>query len=65
MSAPLPISRAELAAFIRENWDVKKPIPDKNMRNYRGLPHHYGKCEVRAIMDKLYGGAPVGKDEEI
>jgi hypothetical protein len=65
VSTPIPITRAELAAFVRDNWENKKPIPDKKMRDYRGLPHHYGKCEVRALMDKLYGGPPTSEEEAI
>ena len=59
-------TRREVAGFLNELLAQRKePVPDKNMRDYRGLPYHWGLCEFRQLMDYLYEGVPNGKDEDI
>lgn len=58
-------TRAEAAIHFKQVIEDghKNPIPDKDKRNYRGLPHHWGKCEFRELMDFIYGGAPTDERE--
>ena len=58
-------TRAEVSLWWRTRADWKTAIPNKNMRNYRGLPWHMGKCEVRELLDFIYGGPPQHKNEEV
>ena len=34
-------------------------------KRYKGVQFHYGKQELRELMDLIYGGEPVDESEEI
>jgi len=57
-------TRAEFASFVNvqianRGTEAKIPIPNNPSRsdNIDGTPcqHHYGRCELRALADFLYG----------
>jgi hypothetical protein len=62
-------TRAEVARFI-ESTPARIAIPDKHLRNrnigegYKSA-YHYGLCEVRQLMDFIYGGPPSTIEEEV
>ena len=61
-------TRAEVAAWWREESDKEKPaIPDKGYRDKYGslAGHKWGTCEIRALLDFIYGGPPQHKNEEV
>ena len=41
----------------------KRAVPDIAMRNYRGLPYHWGLCEFRELLDFIYDGEPTNERE--
>lgn len=66
------IPRKEVALFIHGQMKSsvkKKLIPDK----YPGSTHffdvcdahHYGKCELRELLDLIYGGPPENDEEKL
>ena len=56
-------TRQEIVVFIESQFSVsgesRPSAPEK------GQQHHYGKQELRELMDFIFGGAPKTKDEEI
>ena len=65
------MERPELVVFIREQFarpwkdDAKPFIPNKRDLGLGCGQHHYGKCELRELLDHIYGGPPLNKDEEL
>ena len=62
--------RSVAVSLIHEQLEGdKRPIPDK--RGPRGGKrdgpgtHHYGMCELRALMDAIYGGPPTCEEEKV
>jgi hypothetical protein len=53
-------SRVEVAAFINAQLDgaIEREGEAKHF-------HHYGRFELRALMDLIYGGEPKSDDEKI
>jgi hypothetical protein len=52
-------TRAEAVALINERLGQSAP-PGSEKR-----AHHYGKVELRELMDFIYGGPPTQDDERI
>ncbi len=62
-------TRSEVVAFIH-NTDPRIAIPNLNLRNrYKGKGEkaawHYGVCELRQLLDFIYDGPPLSKEEEL
>lgn len=55
-------TRKEVAAFINKDLGVDK---NRAIMKEKGGRWHYGKVELRNLMDFIYSGTPKGKDEEI
>jgi hypothetical protein len=56
-------TREETARFVEQQFEVYG-------RNYecpleKGGQWHYGKQDVRALLDFIYGGPPDGKEQEV
>ena len=64
-------SRKKLAAFINQqlNRAAKVPLPDKYPGSTKHWEKcdtfHYGVCELRELMDFIYGGPPRKEEEEV
>ena len=55
------IERKELGKFIRKQLDyVRRPteLPKPNTS-------HYGRQEIKELLDLIYGGPPMDKGEEL
>ena len=57
-------TRADAVAFIEKQFDFDDYKGTVTGRP-KGNQHHYGKQELRELMDFIYGGVPSGKSEEI
>lgn len=55
-------TRIEVATFWRGRKDEKHFIPVKNDGDD---PWHWGTCEIRELLDFIYGGPPQSPDEKI
>lgn len=62
-------TREEVARFI-ETTQTGVAIPDMDLYNRRRgdgqkAAWHYGLCELRQLMDFIYGGPPENKEQEV
>ena len=55
-------TREEAARFVEQQFDG---YGDYECPLEKGRAWHYGKQDVRALMDFIYGGPPNGKDQEV
>lgn len=57
-------TRKEVVRYIDEMWSrPKQLVPDKHYNG--GDSERYGLCNLRALLDYMYGGPPTTKDEEL
>jgi hypothetical protein len=63
------ITRAEAAKMVNEHFDegFKGVLPVKHGHpTFHKIPWHYGRVEVRALLDAIYGPPnPLNLDEHI
>lgn len=57
-------SRAEVARFINRQLDPAVSLVYRTERE-KGSQFHYGRQELRELMDFIYGGLPADRSEEI
>jgi len=57
------LNRAKVAAFIRKQLHWKHKLDEAKYP--KGNRHHYGKQELKELLDFLFGGPPKSKDEEL
>lgn len=59
-------TRAEVAAFVNAQLGALPSAHHLNPPRQRGKEAwHYGRVELRALVDYLYGGPPASREEEI
>lgn len=57
-------TRAAVVRYIEARWGEEKPlIPDQHHGGEHS--HRYGLCNLRDLLDYLYGGPPKNKSEEL
>jgi hypothetical protein len=63
-----PRDRRDVARFVEAQFDEQS----SSRVSGTGVPgfdakgaHHYGRCEVRQLLDFVYGGPPMSAEEEI
>ena len=54
-------TREEIAEFIEGQFWGSIPDP----RSFSHAPWHYGKCNLRQLMDFIFDGPPMSKEEEV
>ena len=62
------MERSEAVKFVRAQLERDGWLkPNANSRDDAGKNDrvHYGKCELRELMDAIYGGPPRSKEEEL
>lgn len=60
-------TRAEVAKYIEDQLGssyAKPPIPDR-LPGKGPWAWHYGKCELRDLMDFIYGEPPIKEEDYI
>lgn len=53
-----PLAREDVARFIEAQFSGEAPKIPESLS-------HYGLCELRQLMDYIYGGPPRFKEEEL
>lgn len=56
-------TREEVARFVEDQFEVYGST--YNCPLNKGYQWHYGKQDVRALVDFIYGGPPASKEQEI
>jgi hypothetical protein len=54
-------TREEVARYIERQFDYKSGYTVSMSKPY----NHYGKCELRDLLDFIYGGPPTSPEEFI
>jgi len=57
-------TRAELVKFINDQLDPEYRAPETVPGHDHSL-HHYGRCELKALLDQIYGGPPQSDEEDL
>ncbi len=55
-------TREEVARFVEQQFDARSGYSCKLEKGYC---HHYGRQEVRELMDFIYGGEPASGDQKV
>lgn len=57
-------TRIAVVRYIDDMWSrPKQMVPDKHYEG--GQSFRYGLCNLRALLDYMYGGPPKNKSEEL